>query len=303
MTRPGNRIVWCATLVLIAGLTGCGKTSAPVSSGETNTAAPAQSAEVTTPSGVAMILLPGGDFLMGCDGGHEDETPVHPVTLTGFAIDKYEVTQDQLAALQEPDPSHFKAPRRPVEQVRWSDAALICNLRARADGLEPCYDETTFACNFAATGYRLPTEAEWEYAARAGTGTDYDFGNDPADLKKYACYADTSRNGTDEVGKKKPNGFGLHDMYGNVCEWCNDVYDPLYYAQGIPVDPHGPGEGDKRVMRGGAWNSGAEACRAAMRYAEAPGISDACFARDTFGFRCVRRLTPEEEAQMETPKH
>jgi len=258
--------------------------------------------EITTASGVRMVLIPGGSFMMGCDNGHEDEAPVHEVNVRPFAMDKFEVTQDQYAALELPNPSHFKDPKRPLEQVRWSDAALFCNERSRQEGLDPCYDEVTFACNFGANGYRLPTEAEWEYAARAGTETDYDFGNGAAKLKAYANFADNSNERTDLVGKKRPNRWGLHDMYGNVLEWCNDVYSPTYYAESSAGDPRGPSDGEKRVMRGGAWNSGAAACRATVRYGEMPGISDACFARDTFGFRCVRRLdpaSPERYADLE----
>lgn len=258
-------------------------------------------AEITTRSGVAMILVRGGEFMMGSANGSDDETPRHRVAVSDFAMDKFEVTQDQYAAFQIPDPSHFKDPKRPVEQVRWSDAALFCNERSRREGLEPAYDEITFECNFEANGYRLPTEAEWEYAARAGTGTDYDFGSLPAKLGSYACYASNSTKKTDLVGRKRPNRWGFHDMYGNVLEWCNDVYSPTYYSESPDKDPRGPAKGEKRVMRGGAWNSSDTACRAAARYAELPGITDACFARDTFGFRCVRPLTSEELALLAQP--
>ena len=269
-------------------LTACGQPGGSATAG-----ASSKPVEVTTKSGVAVILIPGGSFMMGSEKGQQDESPRHKVTVSPFAMDKFEVTQDQYAAFEMPNPSHFKDPRRPVEQVRWSDAALFCNERSRREGLEPCYDEITFECNFEAGGYRLPTEAEWEYAARAGTDTGYDFGA-ARELKTHACYSDNSNKRTDLVGKRKPNRWGLHDMHGNVLEWCNDVYSPAYYAQSPVTDPRGPAEGEKRVMRGGAWNSGAAACRAAARYGESPGIADACFARDTFGFRCVRRLTPEE---------
>ncbi len=252
--------------------------------------------EVTTSSGIAMIHVPGGHFMMGSENGVKDEAPRHEVALSAFLMDKYEVTQEQYAALELPDPSHFKNPKRPVEQVRWSDAALFCNERSRAEGLEPCYDEVTFACNFAASGYRLPTEAEWEYAARAGSETAYDFGDRPDKLRGHACYAATSSKKTDLVGKRKPNAWGFHDLSGNVVEWCHDVYSATYYAASPDTDPRGPeagGEGEKRVMRGGAWNTSADGCRVAIRYGEIPGITDACFARDTFGFRCVKRAPAE----------
>jgi formylglycine-generating enzyme required for sulfatase activity len=255
--------------------------------------------EVATNSGITVILVPGGEFTMGSDNGATDETPRHNVAVTPFAMDKFEVTQDRYAAFQIPDPSHFKDPKRPVEQIRWSDAALFCNERSRREGLEPAYDEITFECDFEANGYRLPTEAEWEYAARAGTDTDYDFGNLSGKLRSYACYSGNSTKKTDLVGRKRPNRWGFHDMYGNVLEWCNDVYSPTYYSESPEEDPRGPAKGEKRVMRGGAWNSSDTACRAAARYAELPGITDACFARDTFGFRCARKLTPDEVALLD----
>jgi len=275
-------------LAAALALTGCGRAPAPAQEPPT----------VRTASGVAMVLLRGGTFRMGSDSGSGDEVPVHEVTISPLAMDRYEVTQDQYAALQMPNPSHFKDPKRPVEQVRWSDAALFCNERSRTEGLHPCYDEATFVCDFGASGYRLPTEAEWEYAARAGSTGAYYFGDDARQLKSHACNGENSGGETDLVGKKKPNRWGLCDLYGNVYEWCHDAYGPAYYAQSPAGDPRGSAEGEKRVLRGGAWNSGPEACRAAARYADAPGIHDACFARDTYGFRCVRRLTDEELGRL-----
>ena len=126
---------------------------------------------VTTDSGIEMVVIPAGSFAMGSTAGMPDETPVHTVQITSFWMDRYEVTQDQFHKYELPDPSHFKGEEQPLEQVNWTDAALYCNDRSRAEGLEPCYDEETWACNPDASGYRLPTEAEWEYACRAGTDT------------------------------------------------------------------------------------------------------------------------------------
>jgi len=294
----GYRHLARTTIMLLAWmLCACTRTDNPTATASVSVM------EIHTPLGVAMVLLPGGAFTMGGTAGGVDESPRHKVILSPFAIDKYEVTQEQLAKLQMPNPSQFKGPRRPVEQVRWSDAAQLCNARSRAEGLQPCYDEATFACDFNANGYRLPTEAEWEYAARAGsrtTGLNTD-GTGAAvekQLSSHACYAGNSRQKTDPVGSRKPNAFGLHDMRGNVLEWCQDVYDAGYYQHSPVTDPHGPEDGPKRVMRGGAWNSTPSQCRTTARYAEIPGITDACFARNTFGFRCVRRLTPEELAML-----
>ena len=285
----GTRRVNPTGLVLFVVLCGCGQHHAP-------DVAPV---EITTPSGAAMILLPGGEFTMGSASGADDESPPHRVTISAFVMDKFEVTQEMYAALEIPDPSHFKDPKRPVEQVRWSDAALFCNQRSLRDGLEPCYDEITFECDFTATGYRLPTEAEWEYAARAGMDTTWDFGDSSDKLGNYAWFEANSTEKTDLVGRKRSNRWGFHDLYGNVLEWCHDAYSPSYYSESPGKDPRGPASGDKRVMRGGAWNSSADTCRATARFAESPGIADACFARDTFGFRCVRRPAPQELALLQ----
>src|SRR5262249_45730102 len=155
---------------------GCGKSDSP--------SAPVQMPPtIKTKSGVEMILLPAGAFEMGNRHGREEEKPVHKVWIDAFLVDRHEVTQAEYEKLGQveafPNPSHFKGPDLPVEQVTWPQAARFCNARSRAEGLEPCYNEDTGECNFQASGYRLPTEAEWEYACRAGTGTDYSFGSDP----------------------------------------------------------------------------------------------------------------------------
>ena len=257
--------------------------------------------EIKTNTGVAIVLLPGGTFAMGSDKGKPDEGPRHEVSVSAFAIDKFEVTQAEFAALEIPNPSAFQGEDRPVEQMRWSDAAMFCNERSKAEGLEPCYDEATFACNFEATGYRLPTEAEWEYACRAGADGDYGIAGEPRKLRAYACYSVNARKKTDPVGQKKPNAWGLHDMLGNVAEWCYDVYGETYYQNGPATDPRGPAEGKKRVLRGGGWSTDVKGCRVSARIADVPGITDACFARNTYGFRCVRRLSPAEVGRLGVP--
>jgi formylglycine-generating enzyme required for sulfatase activity len=116
---------------------------------------------IKTTSGIEMILIPGGDFFeMGSKSGSPDETPVHRVWISSFWMDRYEVVQEQFKKFQISDPSHFKDPNNPLEQMNWTDATRFCNERSRAEGFEPCYDEETWECNFQANGYRLPTEAE-----------------------------------------------------------------------------------------------------------------------------------------------
>jgi formylglycine-generating enzyme required for sulfatase activity len=254
---------------------------------------------ITTKSGLEMVVIPGGWFEMGSNRGAPDESPVHRVWVSAFWIDRYEVVQEQFKKYQLPDPSHFKNSNDPLEQINWTDAAIYCNDRSRAEGLEPCYDQQTWDCNFAASGYRLPTEAEWEYACRAGTDSQYSFGNDTRDLKDHAWFVDDSSGKTHPVGQKKANPWGLYDMHGNVAEWCNDLYSKDYYAQSPQRDPRGPQNGKERVLRGGAWNSGAEACRSTYRASD-PSIDDTCLASDAIGFRCVRRApdSTSSEANM-----
>ncbi|MFT5522353.1 MAG: sulfatase activating formylglycine-generating enzyme [Pirellulaceae bacterium] len=266
----------------------------------TVTSTAASSVEIVSKSNVALVLIPSGDFPMGSDKGRPDESPVHSVHIAAIAIDKYEVTQSQFAALEMPDPSQFKTADRPVEQIRWINAAEFCNARSRAEGLEPCYDEVEFKCNFDANGYRLPTEAEWEYAARAGSREDATLAAAAGSkVGSYACYSGNANQKTEPVGKKQPNAWGMHDMLGNVSEWCQDVYDANYYQSSPVENPWAGGEGEKRVIRGGSWKSIAGDLRPTARLGRTAGFSDACFTGNTLGFRCVRKLTNDEMEQLE----
>ena len=256
-------------------------------------AAPPQT--VKTAGGIEMVRLPAGVFTLGDDRGKPDETPAHKVWIDAILMDAHEVTQEDYGKLILGNPSHFKGPDRPMEQISWAKAAVYCNARSKAEGLAPCYDEDTAECHFAAGGYRLPTEAEWEYACRAGGAGAYAFGNDASRLRDFAWFTDNGAKATHPVAKKKPNAWGLFDMHGNVAEWCNDVYAEDYYQASPDRNPRGPATGKRYVLRGGAWNSSAQACRAAYRVAENPGFQDACFALDAIGFRCVRKAPPGGE--------
>jgi len=190
---------------------GCGP--APVS--------PAKPRSITTASGVPMIVVPAGSFQMGSNDHEADERPRHEVRLGMFLMDQFEVTHDLFVKAQLPNPSRWQDDsRKPVERVRWREAKLYCNERSLMEGFTPCYDEAKpgWPCDFAANGYRLPTEAEWEYAARAGSGRLYSFGAE-AKLKANGWFADNAGKRTHVVGTRKPNAWGLHDLYGNVSEW------------------------------------------------------------------------------------
>ncbi len=214
-----------------------------------------------------------GSFNMGSNDGNSDEKPVHRVTISrGYWIGKYEVTQSEYQDLMGTNPSHFKGSNNPVEQVSWNDAVKFCERltqRERAAGRLP-----------EGYAYRLPTEAEWEYAARGGAksrGYKYS-GSD--DLDRVGWYDGNSGKKTHEVRTKSGNELGLYDMSGNVWEWCNDWYGE--YGSGTQSDPAGPGTGSARVNRGGSWGSRARRCRSAIRGGNSPGYTPC-----DLGFRVV----------------
>ena len=272
-------IYWLLLVGVVLSALSCRKSASPQDNREAQV--------IKTATGMEMVAIPGGWFEMGNKAGAADERPVHKVWVGPFWMDRFEVVQEEFRRYQLSDPSHFKGPRQPLEQINWTDATLYCNDRSRAEGLEPCYDEETWQCNFQANGYRLPTEAEREYACRAGTGTKYSFGNNASQLKSYAWFADNSAGKTHPVGQKKPNPWGLYDMHGNVAEWCHDYYAEDYYQQSPQKNPQGPPKSAERVLRGGAWNSSADSCRSSYRGSD-PSINDTCLASDAIGFRCVR---------------
>ena len=189
-----------------------------------------------------------------------------------MAIDKYPVTQQEYEKLMGANPSHWKESSNPVEQIRWRDAAAYCNARSRAEGLPLAYDPKTWQCDFQSDGYRLPTEAEYEYALRAGTTTAYFFGDSPADLPRYAWFKANSTRGPHPVGEKPANPWGLCDMVGNVWQWCNDYYQEDYYKESPDHDPRGPASGEGRVVRGGCWNSRPDDLRSAYRNLRDAGL-------------------------------
>ena len=232
-----------------------------------------------------MVFVEGGTFQMGSDNGKSDEKPMHEVTVGSFMIGKYEVTQELWRSVMKSSPSNFRGNTRPVERVSWYDAVEFCNKLSEKEGLQKAYsgNESSISCDFNANGYRLPTEAEWEYAARGGRkdrGFKYS-GND--DIDEVAWYTSNSGGQTNEVGKKQPNELGIYDMTGNVWEWCWDWASDRYYSSGGQTNPIGPNSGSSRVLRGGSWGDFAEHCRTATREYGGPA---SCYSYN--GFRLVR---------------
>ena len=213
------------------------------------------------------VLLPSGSFMMGAkerdSEADDDERPRHEVELSsGFWMMSTAVTQDLYEVLMGNNPSEFKEGRRPVECVSWFDAVECANELSRRQGLKEVYtiDGEDVEADWSANGWRLPTEAEWEYAARAGTDFKYAGSND---LDEVGWDDYNSGRETHRVGKKKPNGWGLYDMSGNVEEWCWDWYGD--YPSSKQTDPKGPKTGSNRVCRGGSWDVVARGARVSIR--------------------------------------
>jgi formylglycine-generating enzyme required for sulfatase activity len=251
--------------------------------------------------GMKFVLIPPGEFDMGSTQEEVDrllaeakqrsepqwyigflpsQAPRHRVRITRpFYLGKHEVTQAQYEGVMQANPSHFKdsGPDTPVETVSWDDAVAFCRW------LSELPEEKKAAC-----AYRLPTEAEWEYACRAGTTTAWSFGDDEALLSDHAWRSQNSGGFTNPVGQKRPNAWGLYDMHGNVLEWCHDWWAAGYCAESPAEDPVGPDSGAFRVLRGGSWKC--EYCglfRCTFRYLNPPN-----HRYHGNGFRVARTLPP-----------
>ena len=303
-----KKIKLLATVLVIAsivlGVIGCNNPSGP-DNGETQEE--------------RFVLIPAGTFQMGSIDGYDDNKPVHVVTITKpFYMGKYEVTQAEYekycsyTGTDSPSSSYGDGDNYPAYYVSWYDALVYCNKRSIAEGLTPCYsikDSTNpeewgelptawddplrdtwdvATCDFNANGYRLPTEAEWEYAARAGDNTvdslTYSGTSDVNKLGDYAWYYDNLNGTTHEVGTKKANAFGLYDMSGNVYEWCWNWLTSEYDENTEGGDnTTGSSAGSFRVCRGGGWIDGSGGCTVSFRLENSPG------SRGSFlGFRVVR---------------
>ena len=245
---------------------------------------------LTNSIGMKLVLVKGGSFTMGGNPAREDtdgdERQFKATITKDYYIGMFECTQSQYAEVMGSNPSQFQGKlvngstsNFPVEQVSWTDAVKFCKKlselpKERAAGRT----------------YRLPTEAEWEYACRAGTQTVFCFGDDPGKLGEYAWFSGNGQGRTHAVGKKKPNAWGIHDMHGNAWEWCADWFD--YYPRTAIVDPKGPPSGTDRVYRGGSWGYDPGYCRSANRT-----CTSADFRAEGFSF-----LSISFRVAMDAPK-
>ena len=242
----------------------------------------ANQSSVTTPQ---MIEVTGGSFQMGSTDGLPDEKPVHTVTVSSFLIGKCEVTQKEWMEVMGSNPSHWTGDDLPVENVTWYEAVEYCNRLSSREGLNPCYSGSgeSISCDWSANGYRLPTEAEWEFAARGGNLSNHSEFSGSGTIGSVAWYESNSSDRTHSVGSKRENVLGIHDMTGNVIEWCWDRFGKTYYNNSPELDPHGVGAGPDRVLRGGAWNLEPNNCRVAFRSNKRPHDND-----NYRGFRLAR---------------
>ncbi|MCZ7558569.1 MAG: formylglycine-generating enzyme family protein [Bacteroidia bacterium] len=271
------------------------------------------------------ITAKGKNFSMGSVSGNADERPVHTVSFTrDFWMDSTEVTQGEYERIMKARYPAYLTPAwsavyglgtaYPAYLTEWGDAVLFCNARSLEAGLDPVYTYTAIlgtpgngctlegvTADLSRNGFRLPTEAEWEYACRGGNASDFSWGRNlasypasPADSTEFGSYSvwagnswnlssDSPDFGTRRVASRKANAYGLHDMHGNLWEWCHDWYDETYYAGSPGTDPSGPTAGNWHALRGGSWGNDAAYLRASNRSFSTPD-----YLFNFIGFRTVR---------------
>jgi formylglycine-generating enzyme required for sulfatase activity len=273
--KSGMKRFAIACLLLAASLaaTGCTKPK-PVAKAEVKQSGREMVVHLRNDITMKLVLAPAGKFMMGSPDNEpnrdKDEGPRRTVTVgKPFFVGVTEVTQEQYEAVMEDNPSTFQGPRNPVEEVSWEDAVAFCKELSRLTGRK----------------FHLPTEAQWEYACRAGTQSLYHSGGGLADLKRVGQFASDPANvkSTRPVAGLEANAWGLYDMHGNVWEWCSDWYGEGWYADDRQAaDPTGPATGSERIIRGGSWSDDPQDCRCAVRECQPPGYTD-----DDIGFRVV----------------
>ena len=258
----------------------------------------------TRTAGIKLKLIPAGEFMMGStdddQNADKDEKPQRRVEMSRpFYLGVTEVTQAEYEAVMGANPSWFSSTgggkdlvarqstgRHPVEQVSWLDAVAFCNKLCELEGRRPFYrmnGKDVLVIDWNGDGYRLPTEAEWEYACRAWTTSRYSFGDEDARANEFGWFGNNAGGRTHPAGEKRPTVFGLFDMHGNVWEWCGDWYGEKYYANGPAGDPRGTGEASSRVIRGGGWVLEPRNARSANRGRGVPG-----YRNSSLGFRVAR---------------
>ncbi len=232
---------------------------------------------ITTNADMEFVLVKGGTFKMGNtyeEDGFEDELPVHQVTLSDYYISTYEVTQSEWQDVMGSNPSSFKGKMKPVENVSWFDAIEFCNKLSEKEGLNPCYQikrNNNVICDWTANGYRLPTEAEWEYAARGGIESQGYMYAGSNSIDEVGFYKGNSMSMSHSTGSKKPNELRIYDMSGNVWEWCWDWYTNSY-SDGAGNNPKGVEFGVERCRRGGSWAQISKSSRSSNRLGTPPEL-------------------------------
>lgn len=210
-----------------------------------------------------LMLIPAGEFEMGSRDGPANEKPIHKVKITHyFYMGKYVVTQAQYEKVMGSKPTIFKGEVVPITGMDFMDAEEFCKTASKLTG----------------NSIRLPTEAEWEYACRAGTKTKFNTGDSDADMEHAGWFEGNSLGKMHSVGQKEPNAWGLYDMHGNVCQWCQDWYADDYYSKSPTNDPQGSAQGTNRVLRGGGWNCSLRVCRSACRIKNVPDMHAFCYS-------------------------
>jgi len=223
---------------------------------------------------IDFVTVPAGHFMMGSENGDSDEQPMYRVTIARpFQISRHEITQAAYETIVGKNPSRFQDPFRPVERVTWHDAVAFCRLLTE--------NEQRAGRLTGSEIYRLPTEEEWEYCCRAGNATVFSFGDDAVKLAAHAWFRDSAGDGTRPVGQLAPNAWGLHDMHGNVREWCDDLYED--YAAKVSGIPSGIEARVHRISRGGGFAAFPWGCRSSDRRGNTPPTRGS-----TIGFRIVR---------------